>query len=48
LAIAEEFGVGRVGDFIAKLTGANPVESELIAIGAGKGMEITPLELAGA
>jgi membrane peptidoglycan carboxypeptidase len=38
----------RVKDFIAKVTGANPMASELIAIGAGKGIELTPLQLASA
>jgi membrane peptidoglycan carboxypeptidase len=48
VAIAEQLGIPRVRDFIAKVTGANPVTSELIAIGAGKGIEITPLQLAAA
>ena len=40
VAIAQEFGISRVRDFIAKVTGANPVASELLAIGAGKGIEL--------
>src|SRR5262249_26051140 len=40
--------ISRVRDFIAKVTGTNPVASELLAIGAGKGIEITPLQLASA
>jgi membrane peptidoglycan carboxypeptidase len=48
IAIAHEFGISRVKDFIAKVTGANPVASELLAIGAGKGIELTPLQLASA
>jgi membrane peptidoglycan carboxypeptidase len=35
-----------VRDFVAKTTGADPVASELIAIGAGKGMAVSPLDLA--
>ena len=46
VAIAQEFGISRVRDFVAKVTGANPVASELLAIGAGKGMELSPLEVA--
>jgi len=46
VAIAEQFGISRIRDFIAKVTGANPVTSELIAIGAGKGMGLSPLDLA--
>jgi penicillin-binding protein 1A len=46
VAIASELGISRVRDFIAKVTGANTVASELLAIGAGKGMELSPLELA--
>jgi membrane peptidoglycan carboxypeptidase len=46
VAIAQEFGIARVQQFVAKLTGTNPAASELIAIGAGKGIEITPLQLA--
>jgi membrane peptidoglycan carboxypeptidase len=46
VAIADQFGIARVRNFIAKVTGVNPVESELIAIGAGKGMELSPLEVA--
>jgi penicillin-binding protein 1A len=46
VAVASELGISRVRDFIAKVTGADPVESEQIAIGAGKGMELSPLELA--
>jgi len=46
VAIVQEFGISRVKDFIARVTGSNPVESELIAIGAGKGMELSPLQLA--
>jgi membrane peptidoglycan carboxypeptidase len=48
VAIAEEFGLSRVKDFIAKVTGANPVASELNAIGAGKGIELSPLQLVAA
>ena len=46
IAIAQEFGISRVRNFIAKATGANPVASELLAIGAGKGMELSPLQVA--
>jgi membrane peptidoglycan carboxypeptidase len=48
VAIAQEFGIERVRDFIAKVTGANPTASELLAIGAGKGIELSPLQLAAA
>jgi len=48
VAIAQEFGISRVRDFIARVTDANPVASELLAIGAGKGLELTPLQLAAA
>jgi penicillin-binding protein 1B len=48
VAIAHEFGISRVQRFIAKITGANPGASELLAIGAGKGIELTPLQLASA
>jgi penicillin-binding protein 1B len=48
VAIAQEFGISRVQQFVAKLTGANPVVSELLAIGAGTGIELTPLQLASA
>src|SRR5262249_34111604 len=46
VTIADASGLGRVREFIRKATGANPVESELIAIGAGKGIELSPLQLA--
>jgi membrane peptidoglycan carboxypeptidase len=46
VAIAKKLGIPRSRNCFAKLTGANPVESELVAIGAGKGMELSPLELA--
>src|SRR5947208_3510923 len=46
VAIAQEFGISRVRQFVAKITGTNPVESEMIAIGAGKGIELSPLQLA--
>jgi penicillin-binding protein 1B len=48
VAIADAFGIPRVREFIRKATGANPVESEMIAIGAGKGIELSPLQLASA
>jgi penicillin-binding protein 1B len=48
VALASELGISRVRNFIAKVTGANPVETEQIAIGAGKGIEISPLQLAAA
>jgi membrane peptidoglycan carboxypeptidase len=48
IAVATELGIRRAKNCIAKLTGTSPVESELIAIGAGKGMELSPLELAAA
>lgn len=48
VALASQLGIFRVRDFIANVTGTNPVESELIAIGAGKGMELSPLDLAAA
>ena len=48
VTLASEIGISRIKNFIAKVTGANPVESELIAIGAGKGIEISPLDLAAA
>jgi membrane peptidoglycan carboxypeptidase len=46
VAIAAKSGISRVRDFVAKITGADPVESEQIAIGEGKGIELSPLELA--
>ena len=46
IALAHEFGISHVRDFIAKVTGTNPVASELLAIGAGKGMELSPLQVA--
>src|SRR5262249_26890914 len=48
IALAHGFGISHVRDFIAKVTGSNPVASELLAIGAGKGLEVTPLQLAAA
>jgi penicillin-binding protein 1B len=48
IAVVQEFGIARVQHFVAKVTGANPVASELLAIGAGKGVELTPLQLAAA
>src|SRR5207244_2416126 len=48
VAIAQEFGISRVRQFVEKITGTNPVESELLAIGAGKGSEVSPLQLAAA
>src|SRR5262249_52634125 len=46
VAIAQDFGIERVQRFVAKVTGTDPVTTELLAIGAGKGMELTPLQLA--
>lgn len=46
VAIANEFRFSRVKDFIARVTGSNPIASELLAIGAGKGSELSPLQLA--
>lgn len=46
VALAAELGMAQARNCIARLTGTNPVESELIAIGAGKGIELSPLELA--
>jgi membrane peptidoglycan carboxypeptidase len=48
VAIADEFGISRIQQFVVKVTGANPVASELLAIGGGKGIELTPLEVASA
>jgi penicillin-binding protein 1B len=48
VAIVQEFGISRVQQFVAKVTSANPVASELVAIGAGKGIELSPLQLAAA
>jgi membrane peptidoglycan carboxypeptidase len=46
IAIAQEFGISRVMDFVARVTGAKPSATEILAIGAGRGMELSPLELA--
>jgi penicillin-binding protein 1B len=46
ITMAQAFGLSHVKEFVAKTTGANPVESEMIAIGAGKGIEVSPLQLA--
>ncbi len=48
VALASQLGIARVRDFIAKVTGANSVATEQIAIGAGKGIELSPLDLAAA
>jgi len=48
VALASELGIPQTRKFIAKIARVNPVESEMIAIGAGKGMELSPLELAAA
>src|SRR5262249_40042043 len=48
IALANGFGISRVQQFVTKVTGANPAGNELLAIGAGKGLEVTPLQLAAA
>jgi membrane peptidoglycan carboxypeptidase len=48
VALGHEFGPARVKEFLAKVLGIDPVATEILAIGAGKGSEVTPLQLASA
>jgi membrane peptidoglycan carboxypeptidase len=48
VTIVSKLGISLARNCIANLTGTNPAETELIAIGAGKGMELSPLDLAAA
>jgi membrane peptidoglycan carboxypeptidase len=46
VAIAREFGISRVRSFVAKATGTSPMASEMLAIGGGKGIELSVVQVA--
>jgi penicillin-binding protein 1B len=46
VAIGHEFGAARLKQFLGNVLGINPLATEMLAIGAGKGSEGSPLRLA--